>query len=312
MEKLAGKIGLSWRHGELLSGILLVAALGCAALPSVGPLVDASNQLRSAVETSGAAVETELRLMSGGASQADQLHRQWKARNEAFAALTAYAHSLQDIIAAGESGAATAEKIADSVAALAKGAGVALPGSPEAVSVVTDAAKFISAQIAIARAAKSLEQSLVAAQPAVDEICRLIASDLHDLDDIFVAAATATDDAIRAEYGDVIGYRRRLLKQLSGSDPAHPGNEGTQANLAQALQGTDGVYAEYLARRKEIADRLRAGRALIQAAAQSANEWSVAHGNLVTAMKERRPVNVDSLVNAAVEIQKLVNRVREL
>ena len=214
-------------------------------------MVDASNQLRSAVATSGAAVETELRLMSGGASLADQLHTQWKARNEAFAALTTYARSLQDIIAAGENGAAAAEKIADSVAALAKGAGVALPGSPEAISVVTDAAKFISAQIAIARAARSLQQSLVAAQPAVDEICRLIASDLHDLNDLFVAAATATDDAIRADYGDVIGYRKRLLKQLAANDPANPASVATGANLAQTLQGTDGVYSEYLGRRKK-------------------------------------------------------------
>src|SRR5262245_10686356 len=111
---------------------LIVGLTGCASLPNVGPFVDASNQLRSAVATSGTVVEGELRLMPAGTDFANKLEKEWEARNQAFSGIAAYANSLKAIVDAGNQGAASAQKVADSVANLAKSAGVALPGSPEA------------------------------------------------------------------------------------------------------------------------------------------------------------------------------------
>lgn len=303
-------------HWRTTCPAALVAVLlaGCTSLPNVGPFVDASNQLRSAVATSGTTVEAELRLMPGGNAFADQIKQNWEARNKAFAAIAAYSSSLKAIVDAGNEGATSAQKVADSVSGLAKAAGIALPGSPEAVAVATDIVKFISAQIAVARAAKSLEHAMEAAQPAVEAITQLISADLKDLEEIFVAASKANDNAVRTgdEFKDLIGYRNRLLQQIATNNPADSATLGQQLQLGQMLEATAAWHSKYLARRKEIDDRLRVGRALIQTAGQSANDWGMAHGNLIIALKERRPVNTDSLIQAAVEIQNLIRKVREL
>jgi len=295
--------------------LLLIAGLtGCAPLPKIGPFVEASNQLRSAVAASGTTVEAELRLMPDGAASADKLKQQWEVRNKAFAGIAAYANSLKAIVDAGNEGAASAQKVADSVSGLAKAAGVVLPGTPEAVAVVTDVGKFIGAQIALARGAKSLEQAMETAQPAVEAITELVAADLKDLEAIFVSAAKANDNAVRTspEFEYLLGYRIQLVKQIGKSDPNNAATLDRQVQIGQMLQATDAWLSKYLAKRKEIDDRLRVGRALIQATLQSARDWGIAHGNLTTALKERRPVNTDSLIQAAVEIQNLVRKVREL
>jgi hypothetical protein len=305
------------RRGTLAKRILpfLLAGLsGCASLPNMGPFVDASNQLRAAVATSGSTVESELRLMEGGAGFADQLKKDWDVRNEAFAGMAAYASSLKAIVDAGNEGAASARKVADSVSGLAKAAGVALPGSPEAVAVATDIVKFLGSQIALIRGTKSLKEAMATAQPAVQAIANLIAADLKDLEELFIAAAKLNDNVVRTspEFKNLIGYRTKLLEQIGNSNPTDPGSFDQQVKLGQMLEATGEWHARYLAKRKEIDDRLRAGRALIQAAMQSANEWGVAHGQLLTALNERRPVNTDSILQAAVEIQTLVRKVREL
>lgn len=301
---------------QLLMLLLIVGLTGCASLPDVGPFVDASNLLRSAVATSGTTVEAELRLMTlTNATQfADRLKKNWEARNQAFAAIAAYSSSLKSIVDAGNEGAASAQKVADSVSNLAQAAGVALPGSPEAVATATDILKFISAQIALARAAKSLEKAMGAAQPAVEGIAHLIAADLKNLEQIFIAASTANDNEVRTgdEFGDLISFRKQLLKQIQTSEPTNAATLGQQVQLGQMLQATEEWHSKYLGKRKEIDDRLRVGRALIQTCMQSANDWGVAHGRLITALQERRPVNMDSLIQAAVEIQILVRKVREL
>lgn len=294
--------------------LLFVGLTGCASLPNVGPFVDASNQLRSAVATSGTAVEVALRLMPDGTVSANQLKKEWEKRNQAFSGIADYANSLKAIVDAGNQGAASAQKVADSVAKLAKSAGVALPGSPEAVAVVTDIAKFISAQISLACAAKSLQQAMETAQPAVEAITHLIAADLENLEDIFIAASTKNDNEVQTgeEFKDLLGYRNLLLKQIEQSDPTDSSTLGKQVQLSQMLQASEEWHARYLAKRKEIDDRLRAGRALILATMQSADDWAVAHNSMIIALKARKPVNTDSLVQAAVEIQTLIRKVREL
>src|SRR6185369_14499176 len=111
---------------------------------------------------------------------------------------------------------------------------------------------------------------------------------------------------------DLIGYRNQLLRQIGTSNPADPATLGQQVQLGQLLQATEEWHSRYLAKRKEADARLRLGRALIQTAMQSANDWGMAHGCLIMALKERKPVNTDSLIQAAVEIQSLIRKAREL
>lgn len=294
---------------RLLFLLCCLMGAGCASLPNVGPFVEASNQLRSAVSTSGATVVAELRLIPNGVGSADRLQKQWESRNKAFEGVAVYANSLQSIVEAGNQGAKSAEKVADSITKLAGAAGVAMPGSPEAVGVVTDIGKYIYAQIALARAAKSLQKSMETAQPAVEAICKLMVADLAD---VLRAAANKAEQAVDLEYNALIGYRKDLIQELGGSDPKKAETLDRQAKLGGLLEASNGWYAEYASKIKAIDERRRAGRALIKESAQVAVSWGVAHGNLLTALRERRPVNVESLVQASVEIQTLIRKVQAL
>ena len=308
-------IFLCKKPGIILIEMLVILVLaGCRPLPDVGPFIDASYQLQSVVATSGITVESELRLMHNGTKYADEFKSNWEVRNKAFAGITDYTSSLKAIVDAGNQGSASAQKVADSVSALVKTAGVTLPGSPEAVAVVTDAAKFISAQIALIRAAKSLEQSMETAQPVVEIITQLIATDLKSIEDIFISASTSNENYIRTsdEFKYLIGYRNEILKLIGTSNLSDPNTYNQQVQLNQILQANNEWYLMYLAKRNEINNRLRVGRALIQAATQSALDWGVTHRKLIMALKERRPVNTDSLVQAAVDIQNILRKVREI
>lgn len=295
-----------------LAGVVALLAAGCASLPDVGPFVDASNQVRAAVATSGSVVESELRMLPDGESPAVQLRDAWQARNAAFDAVVDYSSSLQAIVLAGDQGAQSAARVADSVQSLADAVGVAFPGSPAAIQVGTDAFKFVSSQIARARAANSLAEAMSAAQPAVQRIAEAISLDFADLDAVFVAASTQVLNEHRQAFSDRLSYRNRILREMTGNDPTAAGALERHLQLGELLGATAEWHGEYLSGREVIEARLRAGRALIHAAAQIARDWAAAHGRLATAIQERRPVNTESLLLAAGEVRELVGKVREL
>ncbi len=119
---------MGFRWGQAFALLLLaVLAGGCAPLPNVDPFVDASSQLRSAIITSGAAVEAELAQAWEDEAYAAKLSSLWKLRVQAADGLVRYAESLAEIVRSGRKGAETARMLADSAAALSKDVGVVLP-----------------------------------------------------------------------------------------------------------------------------------------------------------------------------------------
>ncbi len=289
---------------------VLVGLCGCASLPDVGPFVNATNKARKSVQSAAVAVEVELRHM-GDDENAKQLRSVFEHRNKAYDALFEYSNSLQAIVSAGNKGAESAEKVADSVKELAGAVDLALPGSEAAIGLSIDAAKFVSNQIAIARAAKSLEQALVNADFAVQQIADMIQLDLKDLDEILVAANRAAENKLVFSYSDFLKYRTELKLKLEQYEFDEV-NLDQQLKYAQLLEATNPEYQIYLNEQEAIRKSLRAGQALIFATTKLAEEWSAAHTSLITAIKERRPVNIDSLTEAAVEINELIRKVREL
>jgi len=61
-----------------------------------------------------------------------------------------------------------------------------------------------------------------------------------------------------------------------------------------------------------IRRREKAGRSLLGAAENAVAAWGVAHQQLVRAVKERKPVSVESLLAAVVEVRTLIQKWREL
>jgi hypothetical protein len=70
--------------------------------------------------------------------------------------------------------------------------------------------------------------------------------------------------------------------------------------------------AEYEAKLHAIRQREKAGLSILGAAENAIVAWGVAHQQLAKAVKERRPVSVESLTAAVVEIRTLTQRWREL
>lgn len=70
--------------------------------------------------------------------------------------------------------------------------------------------------------------------------------------------------------------------------------------------------AEYEAKIQPIRQREKAGRSILGTAENAVAAWGIAHQQLVKAVKERKPVSVESLTAAVVEIRTLTQRWREL
>ena len=69
---------------------------------------------------------------------------------------------------------------------------------------------------------------------------------------------------------------------------------------------------EYNEKILSIRQREKAGRSILGAAENAVAAWGVAHQQLVKAVKERKPVSVESLIAAVVEVRTLMQRWREL
>ncbi len=301
--------------------VTLLAVAGCSSLPNVSPFVVASSQLRGAVASSGQVVVTELNAANAvPPDRAKKLAADWEARNEAFSGMVDYANSLQAIINAGNSGAESAAQLADSVANLASAAGIVIPGSPAAVEAGTEIVKFLSKQIAIIRAAKSLESSLVAVQPAIQNIAMNIIGDVSNLEKVMVFANALVKNDLVKRNSDQLGYRMSLQKVLATNLITADGvfSVDDQAKLDQQvkvsalLANTDEWYAEYEAQLNEILERKIYALALLDSVRRTTKEWAVAHEKLVVAVKERKPVSIESLTQSAIEIEMLVKKVRDL
>jgi hypothetical protein len=51
---------------------------------------------------------------------------------------------------------------------------------------------------------------------------------------------------------------------------------------------------------------------VVRAAADAVNEWGTAHRALVAAVHEKRPIDVQNLVDSTRELRELIRRMREL
>jgi hypothetical protein len=294
-----------------------LALLGaCTHLPDVGPFVQSTTEVRSAVITAGSVAVDELKSMPDGVTYAEKLSAQWQSRLRAMDGLIDYADALRSIVAAGEQGASSVGALADSVSQLAAAAGIVFPAAGTA-AVATDAAKFVYAQIALMRSARALEKALEQSQPAVEQIAYTIARDLGDLSAIFQAANASILLALQSEHNRGLGFRQGLVDERNilyakGLGAFTAQERERLKEITEFLTSTNEWYRPYSKRRDDIERRLSAGQTLMQAAAETVVRWGLAYNNVVLAVQERRPVSTQSLTQAAVDLRELIRRIRAL
>lgn len=288
----------------------LLVLTACGTLPDASKLVSASVQLRSAVAASGSAVEAELKIADRDGT-AKEFATKWVRTDESCAGLASYAEALGGIVKAGKEGGAAAQQLADAGLELASGVGVPLPA---VAGPLIKLATTVYDQIAKARAAKSLEESLDRMQPAVDAISKLIVSQLNDAEVVLIAANKLETQGLRLTFSDDIGYELRLEKERKSLYMPAPLSAATSKQLEQIDRAEQIVKARLAPMRQELAEsaiRLRLSTQLIDGAKVAVIEWAGAHRQMLIAVRESRGVDPQALIVAIEELHRLLIKVKE-
>lgn len=325
---LLGRSARRWVSVALATIVGGAALVGCAAPADVGPFADATATLRSAVAESGRTVEVQLRDLAAKAEpasrsrvqdQADLLAKEWAERIKVMDSVVEYTDGLRAIVEAGNHGAESAKAVAAGVAGVAQSAGLAMPAT-SAVGTVVDAAAFVYAQIARARAAATLEESLTLTQPALERIAVYVRADMKRLDDVLVIVGDDAAQRVRLDekYKGLKAYReflaesrREIWSKLQSAGRLTEEQAQQLALLDDQLAATEGLAGELAEEMGAAQERTRAQRELLAAGLEAMDRWAEAHAQLVRAVKERRSVNQESLIEAAVELRALIRKVRE-
>lgn len=304
-------------------GVLLAFAVtGCGTLPDAKPFADASQTFAASVSSAGQAVADS--LGEAGAlsesddaaykARADRFRAAWADRVTATRAVAAYAESISDLVAAGQSGGETVKKVGDSLSGLAGVLGVPL-ASP-AAGVLGDVARFLVDRIALVRASDSLAGALAQAQPAVDRLAERIASESdQQLRTVLDSTYKNQRSLIRGQYDSEQDQLKLLeARRLQLISPALKDTAALPALLQQdqALAAVRARLAERDRRLAEAATAHKARLQLLNALSAATVSWAHAHRDLATAVREKRKVTVAELQTTVADLKALAKKVSEL
>jgi hypothetical protein len=308
------------RYAAVILAALLV---GCASLPDVAPYRDATVQLRTAVVASGSVVATELagsalavegRDRSALEESARAFAESWKARVESADALVSYVQALAQLAGAGKTGGEAARSLAAALAQLAGGVGIALPAAG-AAAAATDTAALVYAHVAAVRASSSLEEALVAAQPAINEIAVKLGKDLDASLALVRAAYGLQRGVLAARYNDETAYLESLRaerRKLYARGSLRREDERRLKEIEEMYEATWSWREPMQSAFDELDRRYKAEREVIAATRAAVFEWAAAHRELAVAVQDGRSINVEGLLQATLEARELVRRLRAL
>lgn len=307
-----------------LTALALAAALaGCGALPDGRPFADASSALSSSVRASGQAVADSLRdagsLMRPSEARdyeelAQSLDSAWAERVKATQGVVAYSQAIAELIAAGHSGAQTARQVGDSLQALSAATGISV--AAPVVGVAGHVAGFVFERIALVRASQTLEDAVLLAQPAVDQIAAHLAFETTGkLKPILAAGYKNSVSAIKDGYSAEDGFAQTLAARRINALQTllnHPENESELVALERLAAH---VRPRLQERDQKIAQASRAYKtrlALVNTLASAAPVWAGAHRDLARAIQDKRKVSVIELQETVNELKELIKQVRAL
>ena len=310
---------------KLLLPAMLALLTGCAALPDMTPYRDATLQLRSTVVAGGNAVQSGLESAAASYEKGDatatkireeaaKFNVEWQARIKGADALVAYSEAVTDIARSGTEGAASARSLADALTGLATGVGVVLPPAGT-VATVTDVATFVYGHIAVARAAMSLDQALQSAQPVVDRAATVLSQDLQASLDILHAARRLQATALALKYNEETAYLKTLAeerKTIYGKGTLTSADEKRLRQIDALFEATREWREPMEKYQAEMETNYRLRIQLINATQAAVAEWAAAHRSIAAAVREKRSVNVEALVQATLDAKELVRRLRAL
>lgn len=323
--------------------VLVGSLLGsCTSLPDTSGYTTATIQVKQAVATTGDVVQGELlsaikaKATTANDESVKNLEAAWAATIRSLDAMVAHAQSIEQIVDAGHKGAESAKQVADSVKNLVDAVKVdALTGaSAKVFALSADTVAFVYGEYSKHVGAKSLEEALDKFAPSMAKITALVQAQIADARRLFVEqieaqvqllqtpAQTPEDTGRRfgnwlKRHGELDETAEQATQLLVRGIKNNKPNDIAQAKamIADVETGQKMIaprLAEYEAKIHAIRQREKAGRSILGTAENAVATWGVAHQQLVKAVKERKPVSMESLTAAVVEIRTLIQRWREL
>lgn len=336
----------SWHAGINLQ-IIFVSAftlslVGCATIPDLSGYTAATDQLRQSVKSAGESVTTEIDLVSlvfkesGGdattisklAKAKDDFQKQWEERNKAMTAIVGYAGSLEAIASAGKDGKESAKALGDSIDGLLSTLGI-VPGA-QLAGVAKETIQIIYAEIAKVKAQESLEKSLQATGPIMEQMVVIIEVDSDALKGSFEIAINAqisqlqrNNEPVRngSERDDLIklrNYRNKaLIAELKQPDPKSHAKKIKEITedisvIDTRLSALNPEWVSYTNDLNELQRRKRIGLGLMQASSKALTAWKSTHVKLADAVKNKRSPSIHEVISSANDIQQLVKKWGEL
>lgn len=302
-----------------------LATASCTSLPDTSDYTKATVQVRNSVRLSGDLLEAELERGIAAipadlrtpalATASKDFSAAWGATTGSLDALTRYAESIETLTKAGNSGATSGESFADSVLKLAGAAGL---GPADAVGrLIVDTAGFIGDAVAKLRAARSVRQSMEAAEPIVQQSMIGIAAQTGTAERLFRASISEQRNGIDRKCDLVRNVERsldELALQIGGQATvgASPDMEAKATRLRTGREAIAPHVADCDSAVAALDAREREGTALFAATSAAFEAWRSSHTRVVTAVQQRRPVSVQSLLTASEDLRALVTRWRDL
>lgn len=312
------------RIPKSLAALALAAVLaGCGTLPDGRPFADASSALSTSVRTSGQAVSDSLRdagsLMRPSEAReyealAKNLDSAWAERIKATQGAVAYSQAIADLIAAGHNGAQTARQVGDRLETLAAVAGI--PVAAPVFGVASNIAGFLFERIALVRASQKLEDAVLLAQPAVDQIAAHLAFETTSkLKPILAAGYKNSVSAIKDSYSVEDGFAQSLdAKRVNALQTLldHPERESELVTLERLRAHVSPQLQERDQKIEQASKAYRTRLALVNSLASAVPVWAAAHRDLAQAIQEKRKVSVTELQDTLGELKELIKQVRAL
>jgi hypothetical protein len=296
---------------------VLAAAGGCRTPPDVHPFADATQSLTLAVNGTEADVRREIAKVDP--ARAGDFKKEWGHRLKAMEAMADYADSLVAVVDAGNQGGAAAEKVVGSVNTLLTTVSAAYPAGGVVAESLSKAVVAGYARYAKDRAAGTVAAALADADPAVQEVARILADDFDTMTSILTTLRSdeVTDFVTKAKASDpsfaAVESARSELRTVAGQAATNPSVlpqfAAVQDRIGKDVSRPD--YIAYLARLKSIDDRYDRYDAVVRQAADLTRAWGRSHTSLIQASETSRTPGFQVLIEVSREMVQIYRESRK-
>lgn len=317
-------------------GVWLYAFIaGCASPANPTAFADATHSLETSVRAVGDETHQQLEAITSANVDAAAFERHWSARNGALRAASEYSQSLVTTFA--QARATQPAALSQSLQELARALGVGAKIEPVSATILAtgslagagpgievgagvlaataDTVAFIQAQIALVHASRTLEEALTRAQPVIERMAALIASDTDDLEKIVRASAACQRLARTEEFNAALAFaesvdrRRNEIRRLSYSELT-PSDLQELAQIDALKASLSADLAPYFAGIATIDRRESDALHAIRSARSAIESWAHAHRTLARTARTGQPPDTSQLIEAIAQLNSLVARMR--